>query len=377
MSRKPISKPNTIKTFLIVLLVVLLVFFISNILGLSKMFNYFPVVKEGTAFTTLFIIGLLTSVHCVAMCGGIGLTQTVDKNQLGKGKKTSIRPSLLYNLGRVISYTIIGGIAGGVGSVFALSGKLRGVVMLIAAVFMVIMGLNLLGTFPWLKRITPRMPKMFLKNVESNSPLIVGLLNGLMPCGPLQAMQIYALSTGSVLKGALSMLLFSLGTVPLLFGLGTISTMLTKKFTQKMMIISSVLVLILGVFMFQNGLALIGAKGVEIGTESFSGTKAVLNESKTLQTVTINVAPSNYGEIIVQKGIKVKFNLKAEEQNINGCNKAIQIPEFSIQKSLSPGDNIVEFLPENVGEIQYSCWMGMIRNKIIVVDDLRKVNPNQ
>ena len=77
---------------------------------------------------------------------------------------------------------------------------------------MVIMGINMLGIFPWLRKFTPRMPKAFAKPIgrekaRSKSPLIVGLLNGLMPCGPLQAMQVYALSTGSPFAGALSMML--------------------------------------------------------------------------------------------------------------------------------------------------------------------------
>jgi len=67
----------------------------------------------------------------------------------------------------------------------------------------------------------------------NKGPFTVGLLNGLMPCGPLQAMQIYALSTGNPLKGALSMLLFSLGTVPLMFGLGALGSLLSRRLRKK------------------------------------------------------------------------------------------------------------------------------------------------
>jgi len=81
----------------------------------------------------------------------------------------------------------------------------------------------MLNIFPVLRKITPRMPKIFgrkISNAKNKGPLLVGLLNGFMPCGPLQAMQLYALGTGSFIAGATSMFMFSLGTVPLMFGLG-------------------------------------------------------------------------------------------------------------------------------------------------------------
>src|SRR5665647_2658897 len=115
---------------------------------------------------------------------------------------------------------------------------------------MVVMGINMLVLIPALRRIQIHIPagirnKLMGKSGE-RGPFIVGLLNGLMPCGPLQAMQLYALGTGSALAGALSMLIFSLGTVPLMFGFGAISTMLSKKFTRSILRFSAVLVVILG-----------------------------------------------------------------------------------------------------------------------------------
>lgn len=86
----------------------------------------------------------------------------------------------------------------------------------------------------------------------------MGMLNGLMPCGPLQAMQLYALSTGSFAQGALSMFVFSLGTVPLMFGLGALSSFLSARFTGVMLKASGAMVIFLGVVMLNNGLSLYG-----------------------------------------------------------------------------------------------------------------------
>ena len=93
----------------------------------------------------LFVVGLLSSLHCVGMCGGIMLTQTLDKDNLLVSKKSSFNTALKYNLGRVISYTLLGGIIGALGSVFSISMKMQGFIQLFAALFMVIAGLNMFG----------------------------------------------------------------------------------------------------------------------------------------------------------------------------------------------------------------------------------------
>ncbi len=343
-----------------------------------NIFYSFPIAKEGMGYGMLFIIGLLTSIHCVAMCGGISLSQCIQRDSgtsARLNKFTAIRPSLLYNLGRVISYTVIGGIIGALGSVVSFSGTMKGIVQILAGLFMVIMGLNMLNIFPWLRKFNPRMPKIFAKKIyaqrRSNSPFYIGLLNGLMPCGPLQAMQLYALSTGSPVKGAISMFLFSVGTVPLMFAFGALSSFLNKKFTGKMMTASAVLVMVLGVFMFSSGASL---SGLNLPSLPFATTQAQSTNTAEIkdgvQYITTSLSSGQYEPIIVQKGIPVKWTIRAEAGNINGCNNSIVIPKFNVQKDLSAGDNVIEFTPEKSGEVPFSCWMGMIRSKITIVDDI-------
>ncbi|WP_332456230.1 urease accessory protein UreH domain-containing protein [Petrimonas sp.] len=364
-----------------VIVIILAIYMIMNRFGGFSIFNSFPEAKAGMGYGILFVIGLLTSIHCVAMCGGINLSQCAQykgPNLLKENKLSNLRPSLQYNAGRVISYTIIGGIVGAVGSVVSFSGTGKGIVAIVAGVFMVIMGLNMLNIFPWLRKFNPRMPKIFAtkinKQKDNNKPLYVGLLNGLMPCGPLQAMQLYALSTGDPIKGALSMLLFSLGTVPLMFGLGALSTLLTKKFQSRMMTVSAGLVVILGIFMFSNGMALSGFAVpltsnalTNPGSSASSSTAEVIDG---VQVVTTTLASGGYEPIKVQAGIPVQWNIQAETSSINGCNNRIIIPEYNIEKKLEPGDNYIEFTPEESGTVPFSCWMGMIRSQISVYENL-------
>lgn len=357
-------------------LIIVALYMLMQRLGVLQMFGNFRLAESGMGYGMIFIIGLITSVHCIAMCGGINLSQCIPSAAAAPevGRLTAFRPAFLYNLGRIVSYTVIGGVVGGIGSVFSLSGGFKGAVQIIAGIFMLIMGINMLGIFPWMSRFVPRMPSFIASKIgeeksRSKSPLYIGLLNGLMPCGPLQAMQLYALSTGSAVSGALSMLLFSLGTVPLMFGLGAVSSILSKKFTGKMMTAGAVLVAVLGLSMLSQGLSLSGfSSGVSrVSAESASGAGIAVENG--VQIVNSTLSPRRYPDITVQVEIPVKWTIDAPEGSINGCNYVMFIPEYNIQHEFKPGENVIEFTPEKAGNFQYSCWMGMIRAGIAVVED--------
>ncbi|HOM42405.1 MAG TPA: sulfite exporter TauE/SafE family protein, partial [Bacillota bacterium] len=208
------------------------------------------------SYAVLFIVGVLTSLHCVGMCGGIMLSQSLSKKS--KNRFEAIQPALLYNIGRVISYTILGGLIGALGSVFTLSIAAKAAVQIFAGAFMIIMGLNMAG-FSAFRKFQIKLPQFACKaKSKSGSPLIVGLLNGLMPCGPLQTMQLFALGTGSAAKGALAMFVFSIGTVPLMLTFGALSGLLSKGYTKKILKFSGVLIIVLGLIMGNRGLALAG-----------------------------------------------------------------------------------------------------------------------
>ncbi len=366
-NKKSINKDED-NTFLILIIVLGGLLFLNKF-GLLNIFNAFPTPDENTSYGMLFIIGLFTSLHCVSMCGGINLSQCLNNNVTNdKGKLSTVKPAFLYNLGRVISYTIFGGIVGGIGSVISFTGWMQGLIQLIAGIFMVIMGLNMLNIFPWLRKLNPKMPKFFankFKSKNNNSPFFVGLLNGLMPCGPLQAMQIYALSTGSVIKGAISMFLFSLGTVPLMFGIGALSSYMSKKFSNKIMKFGAVLVVVLGFVMFNNGLAL---SGINLSQGSGASSAVRAEVEGDVQVLTTELKGGRYEPVIVEVGKPVKWNIKASNGSINGCNNRMFIREYGIEKNLENGDNIIEFTPTEIGTFTYSCWMGMIKSKIYVVN---------
>lgn len=336
------------------------------------------------SYAVLFVVGVLTSIHCVGMCGGIMLSQSLSKES--NNKLEAIKPALMYNLGRVISYTILGGIVGAIGSVFSLSITAKAIMQIIAGAFMIIMGFNMAG-FSTFRRFSIKLPHSVCKaKNKSGSPLIVGLLNGLMPCGPLQTMQLFALGTGSAAKGALSMFVFSIGTVPLMLTFGALSGLLSKGYTKKILKFSGVLIIVLGLIMGNRGFALAGVNvnplsALSKSSNSILGGGSNANVAKaTIKdgVQIINMTADNKGytpnAFYVQKGIPVKWVIDGKQ--INSCNNSVVAQSLNIQKKLKSGENIIEFTPGDK-DINFSCWMGMIRGVIKVVDKLDSVDTSK
>ncbi|MCL1965136.1 MAG: sulfite exporter TauE/SafE family protein [Firmicutes bacterium] len=361
------------------LLVIAVLFFLLEYFGVLNRLAPNRLAEETMGYGMLFVIGLITSVHCIAMCGGINLSQCIPRgNDAGKSRLSAFAPAFLYNLGRVISYTAVGFTVGALGSAIAFSSTMQGVLKLIAGVFMIVMGINMLGIFPsarlgsWLRKLNPSMPKIFAQKInkekaQSKSPLIVGLLNGLMPCGPLQAMQIYALSTGNAFSGALSMLLFSLGTVPLMFGLGAVSSALGKKFTAKVMTAGAVWVVVLGLSMMTQGWRLSEFKSAQPPSNGISSQSGEQNQ-EGVQIINSTLSFRGYPNITVRAGIPVKWIINAPQGSITGCNNRMILGEYGIEHTFTPGENVIEFTPTRAGKFQYTCWMGMIKATITVTE---------
>ena len=350
------------------------------ILQLSNIFEL-PEISSGMGYGLLFLVGLLTGLHCVSMCGGFVLSYTAKDAEEGRKSYFS---HFRYGLGKTISYTLIGAMFGLLGSIIAFTPAMRGIAGLLAGLFLILFGLKMLNIIPALRKIqftTPKFISRFVgkKSQNSSSPLVIGLLNGLMiACGPLQAIYIMAAGTGSMLEGAKLLFIFALGTLPVMLGFGFFSTYVSTKLTNKLIRASGIIVIVLGLFMINNGLALTGT-GYDINTLTTSvsaNTLAGNADSENLPTI-IN----GYQEIrmdvdggfspnqfILEKDIPVKWII--DGVGINGCNNAIQVPEYDLYFDIEPGEQTIEFTPTETGTVPWSCWMGMIPGTFIVVEDL-------
>jgi len=240
------------------------IFIIAMYLIFKRFDVQIPAMGESSSLFLLFFAGLLTGFHCISMCGAFILSYTT-KNAL-KGHK-SFKQHLIYGTAKVISYAVIGGIFGFIGGLFAFSIGLRGTIAILAGIFMLFYSMSMMG-IPFFKRFQFN-PKFLTKVASKTSaeakgpykaPLITGLLGGLfIACGPLQAMYIYAAGTGNIFTGMASLAAFGLGTLPIMLGFGSLATVISHKTTKKILKISAIIVLILGLVILNRGLTMVGS----------------------------------------------------------------------------------------------------------------------
>lgn len=171
-------------------------------------------------YGTAFVIGIIASLStCMAVVGGLVLSMSATFAKEGD----KIKPQLLFHAGRLISFFVLGGVIGAIGSALALNTTATFGLSVLIAIVMLILGINLLDVFHWSKRLQPSMPKFLARHAYGASklnhtltPFLVGIATFFLPCGFTQSMQIYTLSTGSFITGALTMGAFALGTLPVL-----------------------------------------------------------------------------------------------------------------------------------------------------------------
>lgn len=357
---KALKSRIRLSEFIVILLVILLIVTGLNRIFGFNVFNMIPTIDDSVTYGMLVVTGFFTSIHCISMCGAINLSAA--------GKSGGLSRPLLYNLGRVISYTVIGMIAGFLGKVISFSSYLSGAIIILAAIVMLLMSLGMLGIIDFRVK--------FFKHycMRSRNSFLIGLLNGLMPCGPLQAMQLYALSTGSALKGALSMFLFAVGTVPLMFAVGAMTSLVNGKAKIWINKVAATLILILSAVMLNRGLrycnidiTAVFDKSTDEYDDRDNYIAAVIADG--YQVVEFSLEYDSYADVIVQKDIPVKMIINAEEQKITGCNNELISSGLGFSCKLQKGENVIEFTPTETGIYMYTCWMNMIKNNIKVIDD--------
>lgn len=343
---------------------------------LLKQFDLLPNglgVTDNMSYGFIFIIGLVAATStCLAVAGGLllAVSSKYQENNPALSGWQKFKPHLYFNVGRIASYTLLGGAIGALGSVLTLSSSVTGLITIIASLLMIIMGLQLLGIFPWLNKIQIKMPKFIAhklydsgtgKSTSKASSFLFGAATFFLPCGFTQALQLYVLGKGSFVVGALTMLAFSLGTLPSLAGIGAFSSFAKGNLKKYFMTFSAVLIIVLGIFNLTPGFNLVGAgvalPSVENNIED-SNNNVVLVGDK--QVINLEVRGLDYvpDKFILKKGVPVEWNI--DGRNAQGCAGIISVPKLEITERL-PKDSIktITFTPQQIGEITFTCSMGM------------------
>ncbi len=371
------SQVNNYYEFGQALIVFLALYLLAKITGLTELVNMKTDVVMGPSIVLL--IGLVAGFSsCMALVGGLVLSVTARYAQAHKNLKAKERfvPHVYFNIGRVLGYALLGALLGMTGSAIHLSIGLSGVLIIMIALVMMIMGLKLIGLFSFFNRFELALPKWVLdlfalrerseEKYSSTKTMILGALTFFVPCGFTQAMQLYALSSGSALTGAVTMGLFALGTAPGLLALGGLVSIVKGKWSSVFFRLAGIAVLAFALFNLRNGWNLLAASGF-----AWSQTKSVqVEESSDKEEQIIRMTQTARGyspkNFTVEAGRPVKWII--DSQNANTCAASIVAPKINVKMQLKAGENIIRFTPTEIGTINFTCSMGMYRGTIEVVE---------
>lgn len=217
-------------------------------------------------YPTIFLIGVVASLStCMAVVGGLVLSMASFAASSQKWRSAS-QSITLFHLSRLAFFFLLGGLIGVLGSVFTLSQTANLILNILIVGVMLLLGINLLDLFRFTKKIQPNMPKFLSRHTIGLSkinhvltPVLVGALTFFLPCGFTQSMEIYTLSTGSFLAGGLTMLVFALGTLPVL-ALVSFSSFSVRHSSKKGIFFKTagLIVIIFALFNMINSLAAAG-----------------------------------------------------------------------------------------------------------------------
>ena len=202
--------------------------------------------------------------HCIGMCGGIVIAYSSRKVDTQWSNIMQGFAHLVYSLGRITTYVMLGAIFGAIGGVVQFNGYSTAALTIVAGLFMILAGLSLLGKLEFLTKLEHSFSgskwyqdafRHILQSKSLYSFYILGLLNGLLPCGLVYFFAVTAASTGSPLWGALVMFIFGLSTIPALFSLGFFTQLLTKSTLRKVMMnLASIIVILFGIYTIYRGI---------------------------------------------------------------------------------------------------------------------------
>ncbi len=348
-----------------------------------------------TSLTAVFLIGLTAGVStCMALVGGLVLgaaSRFSEKHPRATGFE-KFKPHVFFNLGRIGSYFVLGGVIGYAGSVFQLSTSVLGILTVAVGMVMLLLGGQLIDIFPFLKKISFTLPKSISQALgikdqaqaeySHKNSAIMGGLTFFLPCGFTQAMQLYAMSTGSPLQGALTMGVFAIGTAPGLLSVGGLTSVIKGAWANMFFKVAGVVVIFLSIFNIQNGLNLIGFNSNILG--AFTTLVATASDKSGaedpnvklvngVQEVRMTQRSNGYSpnKFTIKKDIPVRWIITSTDGY--SCASALVSQKLGVQKYLQEGENIIEFTPTQLGTIPFSCSMGMYTGSFLVVDKNAKV----
>lgn len=342
----------------------------------------------------VLIIGLTAGVStCMALVGGLVLAVSASHAaalaRAGTQEpsfSTRMRPHVMFNVGRVVGFGILGALLGVLGGAISLPASAMGLLLIGVALVMALLGLRLTGLFPRLAAWNLALPSAMSRLLgigdaaeSSYSDLraaALGAATFFLPCGFTQAVQLYALSTASPVTAGLIMATFALGTTPGLLALAGVPEVATGRSRETVLRVVGVVVIAFALLNSVGGLRLLGypvgtsgpSAAVEVSTASAAPKiSSNVTISGGVQTVHMTQEPRGYvpADTVVYAGIPITWDITSTSQF--DCSAFLRVPDLGVSANLVEGSNTVALpaLPEGV--TSFTCVMGMYTGQLIAV----------
>jgi len=335
----------------------------------------------------IFLTGLTVGgLTCLAVQGGL-LASVIsarkdEEVEKGTGRKNAVFPTLAFLITKLIAYTLLGFILGAFGGVIGISQTTQIIMQLVAGLYMIAIALNLLNVHPIFRYAVIQPPKFLTRRVRNQSkskdlfaPALLGAMTVFIPCGTTLAIEALAISSANAFIGAAIMAAFVLGTSPLFFGVGWLTSVLGGNFRARFLKIAAIAVIYLGVTSVNGALVAWGfpvtlqsiARSFQISSQP-KATEKLYSEAPVSQTAQINVLANGYSPNYVRVKKDSLVTIKLVGKDAYSCASAFRIPALGISKNLQPNETYTfSFTPKQAGRIAFTCSMGMYSGVIEVI----------
>ena len=351
-------------------------------------------VNSKSSLPVFLLLGLVAGFSsCAALVGGIVLSMSKQWGEIYSPDdplKKRFEPHLLFNIGRLISFAMLGALLALIGGGLRLTPSFSALLVIAISIVMMVLALQMLGV-KFMRRFQFTMPKSVTRYVADEThfkgrymPFAMGALTFFVPCGFAITAQSFALLSGKPLQGGLIMLFFALGTLPMLLiiGFSSVKFLEKPKLAASFLKVAGVLVLFFALFNINNQLVVLNAPnlGDLFSPASSPGTASAAVQLPPLvggkQVVKMEASASGYSPnyLSVRVGTHVRWEIK--DTGTSGCTNAVISQNlFGGQIALTPGQTSTkEFTPNKAGKYKFSCWMGMVTGTFNVVDDKAKTD---
>lgn len=376
------EKFNNFLTITFISLLIIIGFLFLNRSGLAALIS----VNSQSTLPAFFAFGLLAGFStCSALVGGIILSMSKQWQEIYNSNDSAwqkFQPHFLFNIARLISFTLLGALLGGIGSVLKISLTFTSMLTILVSIMMLFLSLQMLGVkgFRKFQFTMPKFVTRFVANENNfkgrSMPFMMGFLTFLLPCGFTITSQGLALIAGNPLQGALIMFSFSLGTLPALLMIGLSSIKFSKKphLANRFLKIAGVLVLFFAFYNINAQFNVLGLKNINdlriFSDKTVSAKEGLPPIINGKQVIKMDALAYGYepNRLKVRKNIPVRWEIT--DKGTSGCTNAIISKGlFDDQIDLQPGTtSIKEFTPTKTGTYKFSCWMGMVSGIIEVVE---------